>query len=70
MNIIHSINELKTLLGKERNVGKTIGFVPTMGALHNGHISLVERCRNENGICVVSVFVNPTQFNDKNDLNA
>ena len=70
MKIIHSINELKTLLNKEREAGKAIGFVPTMGALHDGHISLVERCKDDNDICVVSVFVNPTQFNDKNDLNA
>lgn len=45
-----------------------IGFVPTMGGLHDGHISLVKRCRAENDICVVSVYLNPTQFNDKNDL--
>ena len=70
MIIIHSINELQALLSKERIAGKTIGFVPTMGALHKGHISLVERCRNENNICVVSIFVNPTQFNDKKDLSA
>jgi pantoate--beta-alanine ligase len=68
MKIIHTISELQVHLEESRNLGREIGLVPTMGALHEGHIRLVERCVQENPVCVVSVFVNPTQFNDKNDL--
>lgn len=68
MRVIHTITELKELLQQHRQEGKTIGFVPTMGALHKGHITLVERCVAENDICVVSIFVNPTQFNNQEDL--
>lgn len=68
MEIVHTIKELKTKLQVQREKGKTIGLVPTMGALHAGHASLVKRSVNENDVTVVSVFVNPTQFNDKKDL--
>ena len=66
MKVFVSVKELRAELDKAEQSG--IGFVPTMGALHAGHRSLVERARRENGTVVVSVFVNPTQFNDKNDL--
>lgn len=68
MNIVHTIKDLQAGLTALRAQGKTVGLVPTMGALHAGHASLVKRCVAENDIAVVSVFVNPTQFNDKNDL--
>lgn len=66
MIVIEKIADLQAYI-KSKNV-KSVGFVPTMGALHDGHISLVKRCVNENDLCVASVFVNPTQFNDKSDL--
>ncbi len=65
---VDKISELKSILQGYRDKGNKIGFVPTMGALHKGHISLVERSVEENDITVVSIFVNPTQFNDTNDL--
>lgn len=68
MLIIHKISELKSQLQHEREQGHTIGLVPTMGALHDGHASLVKRSVSENDVTVVSIFLNPTQFNDKMDL--
>jgi pantoate--beta-alanine ligase len=68
MILFTRVQELKNHLNIVQNEGKSIGFVPTMGALHQGHIELVKRSRAENDITVCSIFVNPTQFNDISDL--
>lgn len=68
MKNIVSIEDLKYLVKNWRNSNKTIGFVPTMGFLHEGHLSLMRRARSENDIVVTSVYVNPTQFGVNEDL--
>ena len=68
MKVFGKIADLQNALFDERKAGHSVGLVPTMGALHEGHASLVRRSVKDNDVTVVSVFVNPTQFNDKNDL--
>ena len=68
MEIITKIADLQRKIVAVKANGGKVGLVPTMGALHNGHLSLVQHCVKNNDVCVVSVFVNPTQFNDKHDL--
>lgn len=68
MVVFHTINELQKGIRELNKSNGSIGFVPTMGALHKGHASLIEKCGEENDIIICSIFVNPTQFNDKTDL--
>jgi pantoate--beta-alanine ligase len=68
MKVFHSISDTRQWLAGEKSMGKTIGFVPTMGALHKGHINLVKRAARENEISGCSIFVNPIQFNNAEDL--
>nr|WP_320136194.1 pantoate--beta-alanine ligase [uncultured Amphritea sp.] len=70
MKTIHSIAELREAIGAERRAGKRIGFVPTMGNLHTGHIQLIQQSNNNADITVASIFVNPLQFGENEDLDA
>lgn len=68
MKIFTTKQELKSYLSTQKKQNKTIGFVPTMGALHKGHLSLIKKAKKKNDLAVVSIFVNPTQFDKKEDL--
>ncbi len=68
MNIYQRTEEIDPIIEKLKSQNKTIGFVPTMGALHQGHLSLIRKAIGQNDVAVVSIFVNPTQFNNQEDL--
>jgi pantoate--beta-alanine ligase len=68
MEVVKTVRELKKIIDLQRESSVIVGFIPTMGALHKGHLSLVEKAGQETGFVVVSIFVNPTQFNNKEDL--
>ena len=69
MKIVKKLDELNKILGPVKNTKKSIGLVLTMGNIHQGHLSLVDKARSDNDFVVVSIFINPTQFNNKDDFN-
>lgn len=68
MRVVKTVGELQAIVNEQKQAGNRIGFVPTMGALHHGHLSLVEQAARQSSFVVVSIFVNPTQFNNATDL--
>ena len=68
MIVLKQIEKINDFVGNLKKEGKTVGFVPTMGALHNGHISLIKKSKSENLVTICSIYINPTQFNNKTDL--
>ena len=69
MEIARTVDEIRRLVGASRQAGQTVGFVPTLGALHDGHMSMIRQARKETDYVVVSIFLNPTQFGPNEDLN-
>lgn len=67
--LLENVDQLNDFISRHKKIKNRIGFVPTMGAIHRGHIKLAKRCKEENDISIVSIFVNPTQFNNKADLD-